>query len=56
MLAEAMQHVLSDAAARTSMRAAGLEQARAFTWDRTAHRTVASYRQALMPRKGKHGV
>jgi glycosyltransferase involved in cell wall biosynthesis len=56
MLADAMQHVLSDTDARTRMKAAGVERAKGFSWEQTARHTLGSYRLALMPVEGKQGV
>ena len=46
-LAEAIASLLGDPARAESMRARGLERARAFTWERTARETLAVYRAAL---------
>lgn len=46
-LAAAMGEVLASAQVRLAMKAAGLEQAKAFSWQRAARETVASYRLAL---------
>lgn len=46
-LAMAMEQVLADADMREKMRAAGLTQARKFSWRETAQGTVHSYRRAL---------
>ncbi len=46
-LATAMQRVLEDQDCWESMQSAGLLQARAFSWQRTAAQTVDSYRRAL---------
>jgi glycosyltransferase involved in cell wall biosynthesis len=46
-LAEALARVLGDAGLRERLRAAGLERARAFSWQRTAAETLAVYRAAL---------
>ena len=43
----AISGVLEDAALRERLRKAGPEQARAFTWERTALDTLESYRRAL---------
>jgi glycosyltransferase involved in cell wall biosynthesis len=45
-LAEAMRRVLSDPALRERMRAAGLERAAQFTWERTASATREVYHNA----------
>jgi len=52
----AMEQVLSDKNVREQMQAAGLEQARSFSWQRTAQRTVQSYWRALAPGEDKDGV
>ncbi len=46
-LAAAIEQVLADRELRERMRAAGLAQARRFSWRQTARGTVASYRRAL---------
>ena len=46
-LAAAMEQVLADPGVREKMRAAGLAQAQGFSWQKTARRTVGSYRRAL---------
>jgi glycosyltransferase involved in cell wall biosynthesis len=46
-LASALAQVLGDATLQAQMRTAGLEQARRFSWPKTAHLTVSSYRSAL---------
>jgi len=46
-LAQAIRRVLSDAALRERMRAAGIERAAQFSWERTAEGTRAVYREAL---------
>jgi len=46
-LAAAMQRVLSDKDLQAEMQRAGLEQASAFSWRRTALQTAGSYRRAL---------
>jgi glycosyltransferase involved in cell wall biosynthesis len=46
-LAGAMERVACDAALRAELSAAALTQARRFSWRRTAHETMAAYRQAL---------
>ncbi len=45
-LADAMGRVLHDASVRQRLRAAGLEQAAKFTWDRTAELTREVYQEA----------
>ncbi len=45
-LAAAMRRVLSDGDLRRQMRAKGLEQARRFTWEETARRTLQVYEEA----------
>lgn len=55
-LTAAMEQVLSDKDAREQMQAAGLEQARSFSWQETAQRTVQSYWRALAPGEDKNGV
>ncbi len=47
-LASAMEQVLSDQGERDRMRSAGLAQARRFSWDDTARRTLDTYRRALL--------
>jgi glycosyltransferase involved in cell wall biosynthesis len=44
-LAEAMHRVLTDVELQEQLREKGLEQARQFTWERTARETVAVYRE-----------
>jgi glycosyltransferase involved in cell wall biosynthesis len=46
-MTQAMARLLEDAALRERLRKAGPEQARAFTWERTARATLESYRRAL---------
>jgi glycosyltransferase involved in cell wall biosynthesis len=46
-LATTMQRVLSDKDLQAEMRNAGLEQARVFSWRRTALQTAGSFRRAL---------
>jgi glycosyltransferase involved in cell wall biosynthesis len=46
-LIEAMRCVLNDSTLRQEMRARGLAQAAAFTWERTARQTAKSYHQAM---------
>jgi glycosyltransferase involved in cell wall biosynthesis len=46
-LAATMRRLLDDADLRAEMRARGLARARAFTWQRTARRTLDVYRQVL---------
>jgi alpha-1,3-rhamnosyl/mannosyltransferase len=46
-LAEALERVLTDPALRDRLRHAGLERARAFSWERTAAQTLAVYRAAV---------
>ena len=43
-LADGIRQALAE---RSRLRAAGLERARAFTWDETARRTVAVYHEVL---------
>jgi glycosyltransferase involved in cell wall biosynthesis len=43
-LAEAVERALAD---RERLRAAGLERARRYSWDETASRTLAVYREVL---------
>ena len=45
-IADGLLKVLVNRSLRDSLRAAGQERARAFTWDRCAARTVAAYEQA----------
>ncbi len=51
-VAEAMHRLLTDAALRETVRQAGLEHSRRFTWERTAQETVALYRQLLEGGRG----
>jgi hypothetical protein len=44
---EAIRHVLGDAGYACELARAGLQRAAAFTWDRTADATLASYRRAV---------
>ncbi len=55
-LAAAVELVLRDREMRERMQVAGLAQARQFSWEQTARRTVASYRLALAPGEGEKGV
>ena len=55
-LALAMESVLSDQELRRQMQAAGLAQARRFSWETAAQGTVESYRRALRPGEGNAGV
>jgi glycosyltransferase involved in cell wall biosynthesis len=55
-LATAMEQVLSDNDVREQMQAAGLEQARSFSWQKAAQRTVQSYWRALAPGEDEDGV
>jgi glycosyltransferase involved in cell wall biosynthesis len=48
-LATAIERLLADEALRTQLRRAGPERARAFTWERTAQATLASYERARQP-------
>ena len=43
----AVERLLGDAGERARLRAAGLERARSFTWERTAELTAAAYERAL---------
>jgi glycosyltransferase involved in cell wall biosynthesis len=54
-IAAAMETLLSDAAERDRLRAAGLEQARRFTWAATARGTLASYEAAVRARSRGRG-
>jgi glycosyltransferase involved in cell wall biosynthesis len=47
---EALKRCLSDQPLRTRLQHAGREQAAAFTWDKTAERTVALYKTVLRTR------
>jgi glycosyltransferase involved in cell wall biosynthesis len=47
-----MHRLLTDAALRETVRQAGLEHSRRFTWERTAQETVALYRQLLEGGRG----
>lgn len=44
-IAEAIAQVLSDTALAEQMRQRGLERAKQFTWERTAHETLSVYRE-----------
>jgi glycosyltransferase involved in cell wall biosynthesis len=55
-LAIAMRRVLAEREEWEEMRAAGLAQARGFSWQTTASRTVDSYRRALNPGGGEKVV
>ena len=46
-LSAALRRVLTDAAMRAQMQTRSLDQARGFTWQNTAQRTLATYRHAL---------
>jgi glycosyltransferase involved in cell wall biosynthesis len=46
-IAQAMERVLTDGALRDSLRARGLDRARAFTWQRAARETVEVYERAM---------
>jgi len=54
-LADAMAHVVSDAALREDLRARGLARARRYTWDETARRTVAVYEGVYASRDTPRG-
>jgi glycosyltransferase involved in cell wall biosynthesis len=45
-LAQALLRVLEDAGLRENLRAKGLAQARRFSWEETARRTIQAYREA----------
>jgi glycosyltransferase involved in cell wall biosynthesis len=47
----AVERLLGDAGERARLRAAGLERAAAFTWERTAELTAAAYERALGSRE-----
>ena len=51
-LADAMEHLYTDAAARKQLAARGLAQAVAFSWKKTAEETATVYRQVV----GKSGL
>jgi glycosyltransferase involved in cell wall biosynthesis len=55
-LTAAMEQVLTDTAMQEEMQATGLIQARTFSWEKAAQRTVASYRSALASTGGDLGV
>jgi glycosyltransferase involved in cell wall biosynthesis len=55
-LADALARLLTDAELRGEMQAAGLAQARAFSWQETARQTVGCYRRALRSRGGGSDV
>ncbi|MDQ7030721.1 MAG: glycosyltransferase family 1 protein [Ardenticatenia bacterium] len=44
-MAAALEHLVTDDALRAALRARGLERAARFTWDHTARRTLAIYRE-----------
>lgn len=46
-LAAAIERALTDAALRAELRRRGFEQAKQFTWERTARETVAAYQRVL---------
>ena len=46
-MTRAIERLLADVALRDRLRRAGLQRARAFTWERTAESTLASYERAL---------
>jgi glycosyltransferase involved in cell wall biosynthesis len=46
-ISAAIERLLQDSALRDRLRAAGPEQAKRFTWQRTAEGTLASYERAL---------
>jgi glycosyltransferase involved in cell wall biosynthesis len=50
-IAAALGRLLGDGALRERLRAAGLERAREFTWERTARLTLASYARVLGSRE-----
>jgi glycosyltransferase involved in cell wall biosynthesis len=45
-IARAIQRVLEDSELRSQLRAKGLEQAKLFDWQTTAHKTLAVYKEA----------
>jgi glycosyltransferase involved in cell wall biosynthesis len=54
-LTDALDCVLSDSALRERLRQKGLEQAREFTWEATARRTLAIYEDAHREEDGRPG-
>lgn len=46
-LADGLERAIEDEALRVTLRAAGLERARAYTWEACAQATVRAYREAL---------
>lgn len=56
MLAQAMEQVLTDRELQDHLRAAGLTQARTFSWAQTARHTAQSYRRALNLSRGAQDV
>ncbi len=50
-IAGALARLLDDAALAETLRAAGYERAREFTWERTARQTISSYERALVARR-----
>ena len=55
-LADAMARVLGRKELKEQMQSAGLVQAAEFSWENAAQQTVSSYRRALTPAEGRHGV
>ncbi len=55
-LAAAMEQVLADKGVQQQMQVAGLAQAQNFSWEKTARRTVATYRRALAHGEDQNGV
>lgn len=48
-IADAVRRLVADDALRERLRAAGLERAAQFSWEGTAHGTIAAYERALAP-------
>jgi glycosyltransferase involved in cell wall biosynthesis len=46
-LAAALERIVEDSSLREKLVAAGRERAAAFTWERTARKTIDAYRRAL---------
>jgi glycosyltransferase involved in cell wall biosynthesis len=55
-LTATMEQVLGDRDLQQQMQAAGLVQARSFSWEKAARQTVDSYRRAHTPDEGRQGV
>ena len=55
-LADSLRRVLDDKALQASLRARGLRRAAAFSWERTADRTVQVYREAIGASRSSRGA